>query len=228
VSPDGKLLASGSGKWAEPKEPGELKVWDLDRGAERFNLEGHKSVVTGVAFSPDGKTLASCGRDGLVKLWDPMAGKERATLAGHKAMVRHLAFRKDGKMLATASFDGTIRLWDPQSAREVGVLASPNAVYHSVSFSPDGDTLAAAWNPRGKPEQPLWTGTGPGQVVLWDVPARKEKARFRGLTGKLLSVAFSPDGRLLATGGGPGGKFRPQGKLWGGERGAGGRRRARG
>jgi WD40 repeat protein len=80
-------------------------------GKERSSLKGHSGVLA-LAFSPDGKTLASGGRDDTIKLWDVKTGKERSSLEGHSEAVFCLAFSPDGKLLASGSWDDTIKLWD--------------------------------------------------------------------------------------------------------------------
>ena len=79
----------------------------------RATLRGHTQAVVAVAYSPDGKTLASASYDGTLKLWDVAGGKERATLKGHTDAVLCVAFSPDGKALASAGYDTTVRLWDP-------------------------------------------------------------------------------------------------------------------
>jgi WD40 repeat protein len=97
---------------------GEVKVWDTTTGREVFTLKGHKACVWSVAFSPDGKRLASASGEmsgegpGEVKLWDLATGYEVLTLHGHPCTVYGVAFSPDGKRLATADYDGVVRIWD--------------------------------------------------------------------------------------------------------------------
>jgi WD40 repeat protein len=162
-SPNSKLLASGSvmpysggGSGETPakvKAWGEIKLWDVGTGKELLHLKGHASNVKSVAFSPDGKLLASASQNST-KLWDVASGKAILSFKGHLNSVNCVSFHPDGKRLASASQDGTVRLWDVASGQEVLVLKVPSiAVYSTaysgvtgVAFSPDGKRLACASN----------------------------------------------------------------------------------
>jgi WD40 repeat protein len=110
-SPDNKLLATSCTEGKAVKPTGFAKLWDLGTGKEKGALKGHTSYLTALAFSLDGKLLASASADKTVKLWDVAAVKELATLKGHTGAVNAVAFSPDGQMLVTAGADRTVRLW---------------------------------------------------------------------------------------------------------------------
>ena len=105
-------------------------------------LKGHTREVFSVAFSPDGKTVASGSADQSIKLWDVAGGKNTATLKGHTDFVQSVAFSPDGKTLASGSRDKTVNLWDVASGKTTATLKGHTDRVWSVAFSPDGKTLA--------------------------------------------------------------------------------------
>ena len=152
-------------------------LWDTKGGEQRRRLQGHQSWVHGVAFSPDGRMLASAGADRRILLWDVETGQSLATLSGHADAVRDVAFSPDGKALLSGGEGGTLLVWNV-AAREVRhTLQGHRAMVSSVAFSPNGRIMASA----------SWDGS----VRLWKAD-----------TGAELAAAFSLEGGrdwLIAT-----------------------------
>jgi WD40 repeat protein len=151
----------------------------------RMTLRGHSDIVTSVAFSPDGKRLATGSEDHTAKVWDTASGKELLTLRGHSGGVYGVAFSPDGKRLATASEDHTAKVWDAESSKELLTLRGHSSGVESVAFSPDGKRLATASRDR--------------TAKVWDAESGKELLTLHGHSDRVNSVAFSRDGKRLAT-----------------------------
>ncbi|MEV4551045.1 WD40 repeat domain-containing serine/threonine protein kinase [Nonomuraea wenchangensis] len=168
---------------------GTLRLWDPATGRPVTQpLTGHTGTVFRMAFSPDGRLLASGSMDATVRLWDTATGGlVGEPLTGHTGIVEDVAFSPDGRLLASGSVDTTARLWDAATGRPVGepLTGHTNTVV-GVAFSPDGRLLA--------------TTSMDTTVRLWDPATGRPVGKpLTGHTGHVLRVAFSPDGRLLAT-----------------------------
>ena len=151
-------------------------------GVQEKNRFDHSSPVLSVAFSPDGKTIATGSWDKTVKLWN-LEGKEIQSFK-HSDDVWGVAFSPDGKTIATGSDDKTIKLWS-LDGRELQTFKGHSARVWSVAFSPDGKTIASGSNDK--------------TVKLWSLDGR-ELESFQGHNSVIFSVAFSPDGKTIASG----------------------------
>jgi WD40 repeat protein len=182
-SQDGALLVSASADKT-------VKLWNASSGHGMRTLKGHTDDVYRVAFSPDGARLASASTDNTVRIWDAASGQELRTLQGHRIMVEDLAFSPDGTRLASSGTDpiedDTVRIWDSASGRELRTIKG-----YRVAFSPDGTRLAIACAEAD--------ASGDFTLLkLWDAASGRE-LRTLGRDGMIQSLAFSPDGRRLAS-----------------------------
>jgi WD40 repeat protein/energy-coupling factor transporter ATP-binding protein EcfA2 len=156
----------------------------------RQYLSGHSGGVNSVAFSPDGKTLASGSDDNTIILWDVGASQSIGPpLTGYSSRVNSIAFSPDGKTLASGSADSTVILWDVATHQPIGQpLTGQLGSVNSVAFSPDGKTLAS--------------GGDDNTIILWDVATHQPMGQpVMWHSRSVNSIAFTPDGKLLASGG---------------------------
>jgi serine/threonine protein kinase/WD40 repeat protein len=148
---------------------------------EYLRLDGHTGVVEGVAYSPDGRTIVTCGMDKTVRLWNAETGSEIRRFEGHTATVYTAVFSRDGQRVLTASSDKTVRLWDLPTGLEVRRFTGHNAVVSAAVFSADGTRILSGGDDK--------------MLRLWDAGSGQELQRFAGHTQGIWFVLFSPDGK---------------------------------
>jgi WD40 repeat protein/serine/threonine protein kinase len=194
-SPDGKILATGSDDTDEPQT---IKLWDPATGQLVRGWNGGVGTVASLAFSPDGRWLASGHltlRDN-VRIWDVVDGHLLRTLSGRNDRVRSVAFAPDGRTLASAGGyehqpgeDWAIHVWDVAAGTCLRQLEGHSDIVHSLAFSPDGRSLATA-----SPDK---------SIRMWDAETGR-LVRIARDPMQFVAVAFAPDGRTLAAATGPG------------------------
>jgi WD40 repeat protein len=235
-SPDGRSFASAGGGnpfYGTQKNAvwgGEVIVWDARTGQPLSVLRGHQHLVTAVAYSGDGRRLASASHDGTVKVWDAATGRELLSLPSPAGTPGWVAFRPDGQVLAAGQDNGLAHVWDVNTGQLLHTLDGHGGPVRCLAFRPDGQQLATAgeqgtvtvWDSRtgqehlasGGPEgralglafspdgRRLAAGYADGTARVWDGPGGSVLCTLRGHSNGVNAVAFSPDGRYVATGGG--------------------------
>ena len=165
---------------------GAVKMWNATTGQEILTLKGHTSQISCVAFSPDGRRLASAAEKldvpGEVKVWDAMTGQEICTLTADTKSVTSMAFSPDGQRLASAGRPWELKVWDVATRQVIDTFKGGR----TVAFSPDGRRLAVY--------------TGLGQIKVCDAVTGQEISTSKGRRANTSRLAFSPDGEHVASG----------------------------
>jgi WD40 repeat protein len=214
-APDGRTLASGAVEGLRyvgstdvlvaRRSPGDkvLRLWDVATGRPTREFSGHEDGIETVAWSPDGRTLATGGWDRTIRIWDAPdtsperkrrdadtsperkrrdTTNERQCFTGADASVGQVLFLRDGKTLVSAGDDHTLRFWDVAEGKQVGCTGGGERPVDAIALSPDGKTIASV---------------GGGGLRLWDAAGGEERTPAPAGPASGACVAFSPDGRLL-------------------------------
>jgi RNA polymerase sigma factor (sigma-70 family) len=225
-SPDGKRLAAGGGE-DTGNAPRDVILWEAATGAEVRRLEGQPGPIRALAFLPDGKTVAARGNLGRVILWDAATGKQlpRGRAADPFAGLVSLSFAPDGKILASGNSAGHVVLWDVTSGRYAPPLPVNQGPLDLLAFGHDGKVVigpqhvwdavtgkelrrlprrldggrVAVFAPDRKTVATLVRGKETAQLVLQDVAGGEVVRRFEPPLTDIGSLAFAPDGKLLAS-----------------------------
>lgn len=182
-SPDGRVLAVG----------GFQKVRLVDMNSDQIlgEFTGLADAVRSLAFSPDGKLIASADglpqREGEIKIWNLQSRQLLKTLKGHTDCIYSIAWSPDGKLIASASYDKMVKLWDVATGKELRNLQDHIDAVFAVAFSPDGKHLASASQDR--------------TVKIWDVASGKRLYTLSDASDGLTTLAYSPAGDKLAAAG---------------------------
>jgi WD40 repeat protein len=188
-SPDGSVIAVGGalGIWLYTPELADIGL-----------LKGHTKAVYGLAFSPDGKRLASASHDMTVRIWDVEAQTELHTLQGHSGLTVTVAWSPDGALVASGAYDHTVRLWNPDTGEAIRVLEGHTGWVNQVAFSPDGaqfisssyDGTIRVWDARtGDLVEALLAS-----AAQWSELTGQPEAAFLGVRTYTVAESISPDG----------------------------------
>lgn len=180
-SPTGDVLAVTS----NGRQP-QVRLWNPETGAKLTTVEA--DPYPPVAWSRDGRFIATTGADNTVRTWEAATGKALQTLSGHTKEVFMVAWSADGETLASGGVDTSVRLWDVKTGKVRHVLKEHDSYVHGLAWSPDGKTLAALdFN---------------GTVIWWDAADNRVRHKAVFPATVAYGVAWSPDGKLLAAGSG--------------------------
>lgn len=177
-APSGKVLAIADGMGT--------RLWSLEDGKTLATLEPHESpfTVQGIAFSPDGRRVATVGYDGVLKLSDTQTGKRIASIPAHTKWAKSVSISSDGKLLISAGYDSFAVMRDAETLREIQRLKHTEYLRSAV-FSPDAKSVATA---------------GDEVIRIWNSADGIERLSLQGHNGVVYSVAYTPDGKGLVSG----------------------------
>lgn len=178
-SPDKTTLVTGTDNGKK------VYLWDAVTGRQIRILEGHGSKVNSVAWSPNGKILASCSDDHTIRLWDAVNGRVLRIFKGHTNTAYGFSWSPDGRYFCSGSWDDTVKLWNTETGKEIRTFKGHK-----------GDVNGVAWSPNG---QHVASGSDDKTVRIWDTELGQEQYVLEGHTATVISVSFLDSGRLLAS-----------------------------
>ncbi len=198
-SPDGKHIASGAGTADTPgaRTDNTVQVWDATTGKQLVAYRRHSDWVAAVAWSPDGKRIASASYDKTVQIWDAFTGATLLIYRDHTKEVLTMAWSPDGTSIASGGLDGSVRVWNALTGETKYVYTSQANWILSLSWSPYGTDIASASGDNGT------NGHREHTVHVWDVLSEETVYIYPKHTDEIESVTWSPDGKRIASSSGP-------------------------
>ena len=223
-SPDNVTFACGD-------TVGTLGILDAGTGEQNYTIpEARAARIASLAFSSDGRTLASCSddrNDKAIRLWHVSTGDLKGTLMGHAAAVRDVAFSPSGEILVSGSSDGELRFWEVKTGETLNTVAAHDEQVKKVAFSPSGKTVVSAssdqtlrfWDVKTgehlktiapekritsvafSPDGQTIASSHVGEIHLWNVGTGELRRTLTGHIGYVYAIAFSPDGKTLVSSG---------------------------
>lgn len=218
-SPDGKVLASGSGGVRDAESAGDseeaestyydttIKLWDVEKGVETRRLSGHVSSISSLRIKADGKTLVSASNGNIIKVWDIASGAEKRSFAGRTPKTTALALSADGNVFASSTVEGEIEWGNVSTGEVMHRVTGPNSKLEGMYITAEQETrrldtsgpslvIALAFSPDGKR---LASVDAAASIILWDVETGSRFLVAYKRVPAVTSIGFSPDGKTLAS-----------------------------
>jgi WD40 repeat protein len=197
ISPDDKTIVTAGRVLGSPTK-GEARIWDAKAQRPIRTLEGHRHFVVSVAYSPDGKLIATGSIDRSTRVWDAATGKQLVVLNFSKMLPRSLRFSADGKTLVAGYETGSVVLWDVATWTKRHTFDAKGILLYSADLSSEGKRVVAG----GVEKEPKPEKAQGGRIHVWDVDSGREEQAIQ-LEHMVSGVAFSPGGKYFAAAASP-------------------------